>query len=79
MRLRVVLILTLLLLPEFVRPMTAVPATAGEVVHANALWEPPTGLHDRDLFYGPWGARLQPILMPFIRLFDERRTARIPV
>jgi hypothetical protein len=60
MRLRVVLILTLLLLPEFVRPMTAVPATAGEVVHANALWEPPTGLHDRNLFYGPWGARLQP-------------------
>jgi hypothetical protein len=61
MRIRVVLLLTVLLVPEVVRPMTAVPATAvAEVVQANALWDPPTGLRNRDLFYGPWGARLQP-------------------
>lgn len=61
MRMRVVLLLTVLLVPPLVRPMTAVPATAAaEVVPANALWEPPAGLHDRDLFYGPWGSRLQP-------------------
>lgn len=61
MRLRVVLLLTVLIAPEFVRPITAGPATAGAgIVQANALWESPTGLHDRDLFYGPWGAGLQP-------------------
>jgi len=61
---RIVLLLTVLLVPEFVvRPTaadTATAPTAAAVVHANALWEPPTGLRDRDLFYGPWGARLQP-------------------
>src|SRR5262249_31968397 len=35
-------------------------AVTPDVVRANELWEPPTGLHDRDLFYGPWGSRLQP-------------------
>ena len=44
---------------EFVRPISAAPAATGNnVVQANALWAPPTGVHD--LFYGPWGARLQP-------------------
>src|SRR5262249_33635062 len=56
--------LTVLLVPGFVRPMTAVPAAAAtasaDVVQANALWEPPTNSQDRDLFYGPWGARMQP-------------------
>jgi len=61
MRIRIVLLLTVLLVPEFVRPMTAVPVTASpDAVQANALWEPPTDLRNRDLFYGPWGARLQP-------------------
>jgi len=60
MRARVVLLLTVLLVPEVVRPIAAVPATAGPaVVQTSVLWEPPTG-HDRDLLYGPWGARLQP-------------------
>src|SRR5215467_8792856 len=61
MRARIVLVLTLLLVPELVRTTTAVQhAVTSEVVQANALWEPPTGLHDRDLFYGPWGSRRQP-------------------
>lgn len=61
MRMRIVLLLTVLCVPVLVRPMVAVPATApATVVQANALWEPPTDLRDRDLFYGPWGARLQP-------------------
>jgi hypothetical protein len=61
MRARLVLVLTLLLVPQLVRTTTAVQhAVTSEVVHTNALWEPPTGLHDRDLFYGPWGSRLQP-------------------
>src|SRR5215475_12208852 len=62
MRTRIVLLLTVLLVPELViRPTAAVTATApAAVVQTNALWDPPTGLRDRDLFYGPWGARLQP-------------------
>src|SRR5262249_4990370 len=62
MRARVVLLLTVLLVPQLaVRPMSAGPAVATtDVIQANALWEPPANLHDRDLFYGPWGSRLQP-------------------
>jgi len=61
MRARVVLVLAVLLGPFSLRDSAQVRGTAGtEIVQANALWEPPTGLHDRDLFYGPWGSRLQP-------------------
>jgi hypothetical protein len=61
MRARVVLFVTLLTAAGLSQLTGAVPGTvAPEVVRANALWEPPTGTHDRDLFYGPWGARLKP-------------------
>jgi hypothetical protein len=61
MRARVVLFIALLTASGLHQPAAARPgAVAPEVVRANALWEPPTGLHDRDLFYGPWGARLKP-------------------
>ena len=61
MRARILLLLTVLLVPDVVRPIAAVPATAeAEVVRANALWAPQTGVHDRDLYDGPWGARLKP-------------------
>ena len=61
MRARIALLLTVLLVPDVVRPIAAVPATVeAEVVRANALWEPQTGVHDRDLYDGPWGARLKP-------------------
>jgi hypothetical protein len=62
MRTRVVLLLTVLLVPELViRPRGAVAVTPPPpLAQANALWEPPTNLRDRDLYYGPWGARLQP-------------------
>jgi hypothetical protein len=61
MRTRVALFLAVLLVPELSRSTAAVPvAVATDAVQANVLWEPPTGLHDRDLFYGPWGARLKP-------------------
>jgi hypothetical protein len=61
MRARILLLLTVLLVPDVVRPIAAVPATAeAEVVRANALWAPQTGVRDRDLYNGPWGARLTP-------------------
>src|SRR5215475_9793408 len=61
MRARIVLFLTVLLVPQLVRPIAALPAPGPtETVRSNVLWEPATGSHDRDLFYGPWGARLQP-------------------
>jgi hypothetical protein len=62
MRTRVVILsLAVLLVPELPRSIAAVPAAVtAEVVRGNVLWDPPTGLHDRDLFYGPWGARLKP-------------------
>jgi hypothetical protein len=61
MRARVLLFLTVLLVPELVSTTTALQrAVTSEAVPANALWEPPAGLHDRDLFYGPWGSTLQP-------------------
>src|SRR5262249_17411359 len=44
---------------EFVRPISAAAAaTDANAVQANALWAPPASADD--LFYGPWGARLQP-------------------
>ena len=59
MRARIALFVALLVLPAIHRPITAATAAAGsEAVRANALWEPPTG--PRDLFNGPWGARLAP-------------------
>src|SRR6266576_6365610 len=61
MRARVALFITVLTASGLGQPTAAVPsAVSPEVVRANALWDPPTGLHDRDLFYGPWGARLKP-------------------
>jgi len=61
MRTRVAIFLAVLLVPELSRSIAAVPVpVTTDVVQANVLWEPPTGLHDRDLFYGPWGARLKP-------------------
>jgi len=39
-----------------------VASAAGRIepVSPSVLWEPPGALHDRDLFYGPWGAAAAP-------------------
>jgi hypothetical protein len=82
MRTRIVLFLTVLLVPELViRPTAAVTATAttsAAAVQANALWEPPTGLRDRDLFYGPWGARLQPDPHAVYTFVQKKQTGTNP-
>src|SRR5262245_18810200 len=75
MRARIVLLLTVLLVPQLVRPIAAVPAAGpAETVRPNVLWEPPTGSHDRDLFYGPWGAHMEPDPRA-VYTFVRRKTA----
>ena len=59
MRARIVLLIAAVLVPAAHQPSAAGPtATAPQTVPANLLWQPPTG--SRDLFYGPYGARLKP-------------------
>jgi hypothetical protein len=59
MRARIALFVAVLVVPAFHQPNAAGPvATGPDTVRADLLWEPPTGA--RDLYYGPWGARLAP-------------------
>jgi hypothetical protein len=61
MRARVALLVSLLIVPVGYRPTAAAPAPAKpDTVRSSALWAPPNDLANRDLYYGPWGARLKP-------------------
>jgi hypothetical protein len=59
MRACIALLAAVLIVPAFYQPSAArLAATAPDIVRGDLLWEPPTGV--RDLYYGPWGARLAP-------------------